>query len=369
MNFGSTFVDTAARLDTHPDVDLKMVKSGCCSVAEYYMLRQSFAIVRHADRLDHTPAWEHFPEREAYPNDTPLTQEGFTHASDVGDVLVKTGKPFKLIVASPYYRCAQTASCIAQKLKIPIHFDLDLGEVFDDVSMVGFCSGKPQHRPPKVLDQKLKEDFPDVEYIRDEHGLIKIEGKLQRFPEPFDGARMRYCYKVKKLLQQAAAELYSIVIVTHGDAVASVIGMLKETWLIQHIPYTAYVIGHRQVRIMKRGSKEIFTEEPVYVHPEQWELQLDPGLQHVDYPRDQLKKAHLIHEKEMVAMNKKEKQIRTVYKLHVDVEKNVHDALDDLGTHAKDKKVLLSKANTTTFGSENRIACHPEHATRVASKD
>ena len=32
-------------------------------------------------------------------------------------------------------------------------------------------------------------------------------GKLQRFPEPFDGARMRYCYKVQRLVQQAAVHI------------------------------------------------------------------------------------------------------------------------------------------------------------------
>merc|ERR1712118_635866 len=116
---------------------------------------------------------------------------------------------------------------------------------------------------------ELKPDFPNVEYIRDSHGKIKVEGKLQRFPEAFDGARMRYCYKVQKLVQQAVNELSSIVIVTHGDAVASVVGMLKETWIIKHIPYTAYAIGSRQVKVCKVGAKKKrLKEEPMYVHPE-----------------------------------------------------------------------------------------------------
>merc|ERR1712098_623989 len=102
---------------------------------------------------------------------------------------------------------------------IPIHFDLDLGEVFDNDSMRGDIAGKMQHRHPAELKRQLLVDFPEVEYVCDENGLPKIEGELQHFPEPFQGVRMRFCYKVKKLLQRAASELMSIVIVTHGDAV------------------------------------------------------------------------------------------------------------------------------------------------------
>jgi broad specificity phosphatase PhoE len=292
-----------------------------------------------------------------------LTKEGFDHAWQVGDVLKNEGKPFKLIVASPYFRCAQTASCIAQKLRIPIHFDLDMGEVFDDVSMVGDCRGKPQHRSPEVLEGKLKPDFPDVEWIRDENGKIKIEGKLQRFPEPFDGARMRYCYKVKKLLQQAASELQSIIMVTHGDALASVVGMLKETWIIKHIPYTAYVIGDRDVKVMKKGTNKILSEEGVYEHPEMWTLKLDPGLEHLDCSKEDIQKAHKIHEKEMEAMEKKKNQIKTVYRLSPAQHEHAAAALVDAS--AKDMKILLKKANSTTFGSENRIACHPDHHSKT----
>jgi len=359
-----TTVDPA-KLDTHPDVELKTVKGGCCSAVDYYVLNQTFAIVRHADRLDHTEEWVSYPGREAFPNDTPLTPEGFTHARQVGDLMFKQEPPFKMIIASPYLRCAQTASCIAQKLNVPVHFDLDLGEVFDDISMMGDCRGKQQHRPPDVLEGELKGDFPDVEYIRDHHGKIKVEGKLQRFPEPFEGARMRYCFKVQRLIQQATKELSSIVIVTHGDAVASVVGMLKESWIIKNIPYTSYVIGSRHVRIMKSGAKERLPEEPVYSHPEQWTLVLDPGLVHVDCRKEDLAKAHQVHEKEMVEMEKKQKTIKTVYTLAPHQRRHVATSLGEMDASKKEHKHLMKKASTTTFAAENRIACHPDHHVRV----
>jgi len=361
----STPVD-AARLDTHPDVELKKF-GGCCSSSEYYVLNQTFAIVRHADRLDHTPDWKSYPDREAYPNDTPLTPDGFDHAAQVADILDNQQRQFKLVVASPYLRCAQTASCIARKLNVPVHFDLDLGEIFDVISMGHHCSHKAQHRSPEVLEEKLKPDFPDIEYVRDEQGLIKIEGKLQRFPEPFDGARIRFCYKVKKLVQQAAAELSSIVIVTHGDAVASVVGMLKESWIMKSIPYTAYAIGDRQVRVMKAKSKVLLTEEPVYVHPEQWKLQLDPGITHISCSRKEMVLKHAEHEKELQAIKKKEGMLHTAYSLLPHQKKHAEAGLDHLDVSAKDKRLMMKKAGTTVFaaGESSRIACGPEHDERL----
>ena len=99
-----------------------------------------------------------------------------------------TRSQFGLIVSSPYLRCAQTASRIAQVLKVPIQFDLDLGEVFDRASMVGNVEG-PQHRGPAELELQLKKDFPDVVFIRSSSeametaGEINIAGNQQTFPE------------------------------------------------------------------------------------------------------------------------------------------------------------------------------------------
>jgi broad specificity phosphatase PhoE len=351
---------TEAEISKHAEVEEQ--KTGCCLCqTTNYMFNQGFAIVRHADRLDHTPDWASYPEREAYPNDTPLAEIGFKHAAEVAQVLQDEGRKWKVIVCSPYYRCAQTASVIAKKLQIPIHFDLDLGEVFDRISMVGECKGKPQHRPPDVLEKKLKEreEFREgVEYIRDDKGKIIVEGKLQKFPEPFEGARMRYCYKVKKLVQQASAELNSIIIVTHGDAVAAVVGMLKETWIVKHIPYTAYVIGSRKVKVMEKGKGKILDEEPVYVHPEQWSLKMHPDLKHEDVAKKDLNKAHKLHEKEMEEMNKNRSHIKTgMYTLTPAQHKEVEDSLSGMDASQKDKKALLKKANSTTFGKNDRIQC------------
>jgi broad specificity phosphatase PhoE len=226
----------------------------------YYFLNQTVAMVRHGDRLDHTFEWEAHPHSKRWPNDTPLSEEGHEHARAVGQSFKESGKPFGMIISSPYLRCAQTAGRIAQVLAIPVHFDLDMGEVFDDVSMVGDCTGIPQHKSAEELAEHLKPDFPDVEWVRDDSGQIKIEGMLQDFPESFDAARMRYCYKVKKLLQKAAAELLSVIIVTHGDALGAVVGLMNEDLLIRNIPYAAYAIASREVKVLKKGGGQILEE-------------------------------------------------------------------------------------------------------------
>jgi len=244
-------------------------------VGNNFLLKQSLAIVRHGDRLDHTAAWETYPAKADYPNDTPLTKEGMRHAKKAGEALKKTGVRWGIIVASPYLRCAQTASCIAQVLKLPIHFDLDIGEVFDEISMGCVCSG-PQHRPPKVLEEELKKDFPDVEWIRDEQGKIKVEGQQPNFPEAFHAARIRYAYKVQQLTQAAASNLTSIVVVTHGDCVSGVVEMMKEDTQVGKVDYTAYAVATRQVKVLGKGTDTIVArDEPVYEEEEElWDLKL-----------------------------------------------------------------------------------------------
>jgi broad specificity phosphatase PhoE len=335
---------------------------------EYYALAQSFAIVRHGDRLDHTPAWDKFPDAKRWPNDSPLTADGHKHATEVGKFLRDSGKPFCLIIASPYYRCAQTASRIAQVLNLPVHFDLDLGEVFDDVSMRGGnLDGKPQHRNPHDLEEQLKPDFPDVKWIRDSDDIIRIDGKLQKFPEPFDGARMRFCYKTKKLVQKAAAELMSIVIVSHGDGVAAVVGLLREEWQITSVPYTAYALCSRRVKVLKVGQEKMLENEPIYQNPKDWTLKLSPGFayQHLKDVRSK-KDAHRNHISEMNQMQQLAPELdkTTAYTLEDEQVKKFHDALDHLGAHDEDKDHLIERAGTNHHlanEGHNRVVCHPEH--------
>jgi broad specificity phosphatase PhoE len=264
-------------IKNHPDVHLRTLRRDkCCFNAEYYVLDQAFAIVRHGDRMDHfEEEWEKYPERYRYPNDAPLTENGRVHAYGTGDVLsahvAKVGPPFAFIVSSPYLRCAQTACCIAEKLSLPVQFDLDLGEVFDQNSMRGDVSHKRQHRPPAELERLLRNDFPTVQINRDHKSQkLSIRGHLQKFPEPLERAKMRFRHKVDMLVQQAATELVSIIIVTHGDALPAVLEMLLEDTEVESVPYCSCAIGTRQVQLMKKDTDKVLRPADVFMEAHQW---------------------------------------------------------------------------------------------------
>jgi len=132
---------------------------------------------------------------------------------------------------------------------------------------------------------------------------------------------------------------------------------LRETWIVKHIPYTAYVIGNRKVKVMKKGEGKILSEEPVYVNPEQWTLKTHPELLHEDVAKKDMVQAHKHHEKELAEMNKKQKDIKTSYTLTPSQNQDVEESLKGFGASGKDTKMLLKKANSTTFGVQGRIQC------------
>lgn len=343
------------KVKSHPHVTLEKGKGGCCfPQEEHYVLEQGFAIVRHGDRLDHFPdEWRKHPERPKYPNDCPLTEDGFKNARRTAEVLQKhaesCGRDFDSIICSPYLRCVQTACCIAQKLDLEIRLDEDIGEIFDEMAMkgkniggakydytrdqqakkdlklhleeekrrLGFSdadwkkglvvrqnNGRPvdpklvedqhfplviklpdnkQHRSPQELDACLRNHFSlnKIMFKRSlETDELKIAGKLPEFPEPLDGARIRFCWKVNKIVRKSAGELSSPIIVTHGDAVSAVLGMLhKENEQVVKVPFCGYVIGERKVKVMKKDGESVFKQQDMFGSPEQWQLIPDPKIE------------------------------------------------------------------------------------------
>lgn len=252
---------------------------------------------------------------------------------------------------------------VAEKLGVPVHFDLDLGEVFDEESMGHGCKGKAQHREPAVLKGKLKEEFPNVEYVCDDHENIIIEGNQQHWPEPFAGARMRFCYKTKKLVQKSAAEMMSMVIVTHGDGVAAVVGLLRETWSIRNVPYTAYAVCSRKVKVMEEHGNKVL-EQPVYADPGQWELTLGKGLTYNEVKAARkIKQMHKEHEQEMKEMNQMSSKIQTEYDLEYHHHEHFKAALGRLGASQKDVDHLLDKSK-----SSHHHQVKEEHVHRIKCK-
>jgi len=359
-----------ASVSKHPDVEL--VDNGKGST--FYALRQNFAIVRHADRLDRTTDWDAHPDSQKWVNDTPLSRFGHEHATETAEGLKNSGKPFGLIVSSPYLRCAQTASRIAQVMKLPIQFDLDLGEVFDKSSMVGSVDG-PQHRDPELLEASLLKDFPDVKWVKDEDNKIKIEGSQQKFPESLDAARMRFSFKVQQLLQRAASKLISVIIVTHGDALGCVIGMMQKDWKITNVPYASYALASREVMVLEKGSMEIKSDEPVY--EQEWTLKVSAGLKYEEVHPCSKKRKHALHAQDIRKMNARHSnasEIDTAYLLDDEKVENYTNILNELGANSLECGRLAKQAgqsqhlaNMQTKGREHRILDTPRLLKRNAS--
>lgn len=340
-----------ASVSKHPHVEL-VHTSGTTG----YALNQNFAIVRHADRLDRTGEWEAHPDRETWPNDTPLSRLGHQHATASGQSILKTGKPFGLIISSPYLRCAQTASRIAQVLKCPIKFDLDFGEVFDRSSMVGDAVGA-QHRDPEKLESLLLKDFPDVAWVRGDNGKIEIEGTQQTFPESLDAARMRFCFKARQALQLAASKLMSVVIVTHGDALGAVVGMMQKDWKIKHVPYASFAIASRQVMVLEKGSMDIQSDQPVYDH--EWDMELSAGFEYEEFHPLQRKRIYALRERELKKMKANTADLDTPYFNDQELA-SFMDILKGLGASTANGGLLVQQAcKAHTFQSHASVVGEP----------
>merc|ERR1719253_41036 len=221
-------------------------------------------------------------------------------------MLSKRGLYFDLIVASPYLRCAQTASSMAMVLGLPVTFDLDLGEVFDKVYMPKNVDGTAQHRDPQKLDDILKKEYPDVNYARDKDNLLKIAGVLPNYPEPFSAARMRYCYKAQRIMQHSAAKCMSVIIVTHADALPAVCSFIRSTMQITKVPYAGYFVASRKVKVQKVGANDPLPEQPAYIEAE-WKVTLSQGVLTKEAPQQE----QMQREQQMAKMQSRYKGVLT----------------------------------------------------------
>jgi broad specificity phosphatase PhoE len=181
---------------------------------------QRVVVVRHGNRLDHQDpiGWFHSDVGKTNPYDTPLTKEGRKVARNVGK---KCPKAFDLVVCSPYMRCLQTGCEIASEHKIPIAFDYNLGEVFDDVYMPKNKAGKKQIRSGMKLRKYVEQDYPDVKVMGAKTSSVPISGKHPAFPEDFLEARVRFFDRFEYILQECSKRALNPIIVTHADAVVA----------------------------------------------------------------------------------------------------------------------------------------------------
>jgi hypothetical protein len=147
-------------------------------------------------------------------------------------------------------------------LSIPIVFDRELGEVCGEACRRD-AKGK-HHRSPEELADMLQDDFPDVEFAMNGMGGLLVVGKDPSFPESLADARRRFAFKAQTIARAAARQLKSVIIVTHGDAVASIVSMMHMAWCLRDIPPSAFFIADRSLGVMRSSSRRRLRDNTVY---------------------------------------------------------------------------------------------------------
>lgn len=167
---------------------------------------QTIWIVRHGTREDFfDPAWASKAPR---PHDPGLTDHGLRQAQEVG--LRMIGQPVDGIYASPFLRTIQTASQIAEALKLPVRLEAGLGESLPHLS-----------GPPQIVDpHRERERFPrlDLSY-RSIH--------TPTFPEPDAQAMQRTGETIQRIADQQPDA--NLLFVSHASPIAGAVRYLLKS--------------------------------------------------------------------------------------------------------------------------------------------
>jgi len=144
--------------------------------------------------------------------------KGQAQAEKVAEALCKDG--FSMVVSSPYARCIGTAVKICQKLGKPLCIDAELGEVFGPCCFGKWSKPGPVRRKIDGVLQFIPEDVKLVE--------TDFIGNPPEWPETLEEGRIRLASRVEEYASRAVRlGGISIVLVTHGDCVASCTALAK----------------------------------------------------------------------------------------------------------------------------------------------
>ncbi len=169
---------------------------------------QTVWIARHGNRLDFVnPEWFNTAARRY---DPPLSADGFVQAAELGHRLKSAN--ISHIFASPFLRTIQTASKIAQILKLPIKLEAGLGEWHNSKWM----SELPELHPHEFLAA----EYPAIDW--------SYQSQIHpRYPETKDDVNRRTATTIKQLVSEYSED---ILIVGHGASVhGATYGLVPDT--------------------------------------------------------------------------------------------------------------------------------------------
>lgn len=245
------------------------------------ILRQFACVVRHGHRLDREQKekWRINPDFKRVPYDTPLTTTGRKAARTVGETLKKMDSvaSWGLVISSPYIRCVQTSAEIAQVLNLPLVFDVEFGEVFDQVYMPR-GNGSIQFRPIDETLAILKQEYPTVEVA-----VKKQFGEQPHWPEDFGDAQVRFLERFETTVVKAVERLQSPIIVSHGDAVMILLALLCPRVELTKIDYCGWFVGWRDTAKPNKSDplwREKLWDVPkqMSVYQQSWNVSIGTGI-------------------------------------------------------------------------------------------
>lgn len=190
-----------------------------------------FGVVRHAERADGVYSffeggrWTATEDFSQWPLDPPLSDAGHTQADGLGDHIkafaAGKGSEFHVVISSPYLRCIQTAARICKRLgpDVKMLVDQSIGEVYGP-SVMGEVQPHCQVRAFAEAEKYCRSLGVDV--------VRCAIGSPPAWPETLKDARTRYALRFLSYLQRLAVAKRNFLLVTHGDCLGTVFGILPD---------------------------------------------------------------------------------------------------------------------------------------------
>ncbi len=163
-------------------------------------MSQRIWIVRHGNREDfQNPGWSRTAQR---PFDPALSADGETQAREVG--LSLQSEQVHRVFASPFLRTIQTASHIADALKLPVCLEPGIGEILPNVDST----------PALLPEDERKQRFPRID--EDYEAVRELA-----YPESSEEGHERAAASAQALTDRFPEK--NLLMVTHGAPVVGIV--------------------------------------------------------------------------------------------------------------------------------------------------
>ena len=256
--------------------------------------RQFIGVLRHTERFDSAFAtldggyWLGSRESKEFPYDPPLSDNGVSHATQIGQNVRRATNEFDVVVhsvaTSPYLRCVQTALEVCCQLGPDTNLivDCSLGELYGP-----HCMGTTEPKKAPLI-----RDIRHIVQLCRSRGITcepQYVGQWPTWPEDLQSARRRFAKCFLKYLRRSVRVRRNFLIVSHADCVGSALSMMPSQGvaIVEKIEFGGMLLAHRLLR-PEQGTGS-GPSEPA--QPGAWELQCHGIVQAVvdDMPDTSIK--------------------------------------------------------------------------------